>query len=63
MIEVSKCTEINCSSLDNLNFPLEDVNIEIWVRKATVRKLLLSSIVIITLADRASELENVMKRV
>ena len=42
--EVSKCAEINCSSFDNLYFPLEDVNIEIWILKATDRKLLLSSI-------------------
>ena len=41
--EVSKCTEINCSYLDNLYFSLEDMNFEIWVVKATVRKLLLSS--------------------
>ena len=45
MNEVSKCAEINCSSFDNLHFLLEDVNIEIWVLKATVRKLLLSSLV------------------
>ena len=42
--EESKCAKICCSSFYNLYFPLEDVNIEIWVRKATVRKLLLSSI-------------------
>ena len=45
MNEVSKCAEINSSSFDNVYFPLEDVNIEIWVLKATVRKLQLSSIV------------------
>ena len=33
--EVSKCSEINCSSFDNHHFPLEDVNIQIWVLKAT----------------------------
>ena len=27
--EVSKCAEINCSSFDNLHFPLEDVKIDI----------------------------------
>ena len=42
MNKVSKYAEINCSSLDNLHFPLEGVNIEIWVFKATVWKLLLS---------------------
>ena len=42
MNEMSKCAEINCSSFDNLYFSLEDVNIEIWVLKATVQKLLLS---------------------
>ena len=45
MNEVSKCAEINCSSFDNLHFPLDDVNIEIWVLEATVRKHLLSSLV------------------
>ena len=40
MNEVLKCAEIN-----NLHFPLERVNIEIWVLKATVRKLLMNSIV------------------
>ena len=42
MKEVSKCAEINCSSFDNLYFPLEGTKFEI---KATVRKFLLSSIV------------------
>ena len=45
MNEVSKCAEIICSSFDNLYFPLEDLNFEICVPKATVRKLLLSTIV------------------
>ena len=49
MEEVSKCAEINCSSFDNRYFPLEHVNIEIWVLKATVQKLLLSSIVFLPL--------------
>ena len=40
MNEVSTCTEINCSSFNNLRFSLEDVKIEIFVLKATVRKLL-----------------------
>ena len=44
MNEVSKCADINCSSFDNLHYPLEDVNTEIWDLKATVRKLLLSSL-------------------
>ena len=44
MNEVSKCAEINRSFFDNLYFPLEDINIEIWVLEATVRKLLLRSI-------------------
>ena len=44
--EVSKCAETNCSSFDNLNFSLEDVNIEIWVLKAAVQILLLSSLVL-----------------
>ena len=30
---------------DNLHFPPKDVNFEIWVLKATVRKVLVSSIV------------------
>ena len=42
MHKVSKCAEINCSSFDNLYCPLEDVNIEILILKATVRKLLSS---------------------
>ena len=42
--EVSICVEINCLFFDNLHFPLADMNIEIWILKATVRKLLLSSI-------------------
>ena len=45
MNEVSKCAEINCSSFDNLYFPLGDVNIKTWVLEATVRKHLLSSLV------------------
>ena len=40
-----ECAEINCTSFDNLRFPLEVVNIEIWVLKVTVRKFLLSSLV------------------
>ena len=44
MNEVSKCAEINFSSFDNLHFPLEGVNTEIWDLKATVRKFLLSSL-------------------
>ena len=51
MNEVSKCAEINCLSFDNLYFPLENVNIEIWVLKATVQKLKLSSIVL-TIVNR-----------
>ena len=43
MNEVSKCAEMNCPSFENLHFPLEDVDIEIWVLKGTVWKLLLSS--------------------
>ena len=39
MNEVSKCAKINCPSLDNLYFPLKDVNIGIWVLKATVHKI------------------------
>ena len=35
---------MNCPSFDNLHFPQEDVNTEVWVLKATVRKLLLISI-------------------
>ena len=46
MNEVSKCAAINCPSFDNLHFPLNDVNIKILVLKATVRKLLLSTIVV-----------------
>ena len=34
----------DCSSFDNLYFPLEGVNLEIYVPKATVRKLLPSII-------------------
>ena len=41
---MSKCAEINCSSLDNLYFPQQDVNFEILVVTATVRKFLLSSL-------------------
>ena len=44
MNEVSKCTEIIFSSFDNLHFPLEDVNTEIWDLQAAVQKLLLSSL-------------------
>ena len=44
MNEVSKCGEIIFSPFDNLQFPLEEVNIKIWVLKATVRNHLLSSI-------------------
>ena len=42
--EVSKWAEINSSSFDNLHFPPNDVNIEIWVLEATFRKHLLSSL-------------------
>ena len=42
--EVSKCAEINCISFDNLYFLLKDVNLEMYVPKATIRKLLLSII-------------------
>ena len=34
----------SCSTFDKLHFPLDDVNIEIWVFEATVRKHLLSSL-------------------
>ena len=45
MNEVSKCAEVfKTSSFDNPNFPIDDVNIEIWVRKATLWKLSLSSL-------------------
>ena len=44
MNEVSKCAEINCSSFENFHFLIQDVNIEIWILKVTVRKLLLSSL-------------------
>ena len=33
MNEVSKCAEMSGSFFDNLPFPLNDVNIEIWVLK------------------------------
>ena len=46
MNKVLKCEEINCPSFGNLHFPLDDVNIEIWVLEATVRKHLLSSLVL-----------------
>ena len=45
MNEVSKCAKINCSSFDNLYFHLEDLHVEIWVLKATVQKLSMSSII------------------
>ena len=45
MNEVSKYAEISCSPFDNLHVPLDDVNIEIWVLEATVRKHLLNSLV------------------
>ena len=42
--KVLNYAEINyCLSFDNLYFPLEDMNIEIWVLNATVWKFLLSS--------------------
>ena len=44
MNERSKCAEIICSLFDNLHYPRENVNFEIWLLKATVWKLLLSSI-------------------
>ena len=37
MDEGSRFAEINTSSFDNLYFPLEDMNLEIWVVKATIR--------------------------
>ena len=44
MNDGSKCAVINCPSFGNLYFPLENVDIDIWVLKATVRKLLFGSI-------------------
>ena len=43
--EVSECEKLNCTSFDNLYFLSEDENLEIADPKATVRKLLLSSII------------------
>ena len=54
MNEVSKCAEIICLSLDNLRAPLDDVKIEI---KATVRKLLLRSLVVGTFDDTSCQIE------
>ena len=45
-LQVSKSAEINWSSFDKLYFPLEEASIEIWFLKATVRILLLSSLVL-----------------
>ena len=42
--DFSECAEIYWSSFDILHFPLEDVDIEIWVLKAIVRKLSLGSL-------------------
>ena len=47
MNEVSECPVINCFAFDNLYLHQEDVNFEILVPKATVRKLSLSSIVVL----------------
>ena len=46
MNEMSKCAEMNYLCFDSIYFPKEDLNIEIWVLKATVWNLLLRSIVL-----------------
>ena len=38
------CEEQTCASFDNLDFPTEDDNLQIYVPKATVGKLSLSSL-------------------
>ena len=45
MNEVSKYEKLTCTIFDNLYFPTEDDNLEIYVPQATVRKLFLSSLV------------------
>ena len=58
-IGVRMC-RINFASFDNLYFALvKNVNLEMWVPKATVQKLLLSSIVGSTEKTSASSTENI----